>query len=115
MAPWSGERWTVLPVFGRKSNHLGVTGADVEFQAVVSSRGALEFPEGVAELLRSVHGSRVCVRVRSLDTHARLSARGVSDEEVVRIAAVQSEEREAVVRFLLSEGALRRGRRRSRG
>ena len=97
----------------RKSTDPGASGPDLEFEATLSAEGALEFPSEVSALLRELRGRRLRVRLRTLEAAAGLQARGVSDEEITTIAALQSEEREAVVRFLLSEGVLRRARGRA--
>ena len=97
----------------RKSTDPGASGTDLEFEATLSVEGMLEFPPEMSALLRGLRGRRLRVRLRTLEAAEGLQARGVSDEEITAIAALQSEEREAVVRFLLSEGALRRRRGRA--
>lgn len=104
-----------MRISDRESRDPGAWGTDLEFEARLSSEGVLEFPPELSEQLRALRGSRLRVRLRTQETAAGLQARRVSDEEISAIASLQSEEREAVVRFLLSEGALRRaGRRASR-
>lgn len=101
-----------MRISDRESKDSGVSGTDLEFEARLSSKGVLEFPPGVSEQLRPLRGSRLRVRVRTQKAATGLRIRRVSDEEISTIATLQSEEREAVVRFLLSEGVLRRPRRR---
>jgi hypothetical protein len=84
---------------------------DLEFDGVVSETGTVEAPPEVASALVSLRGTKVRVRVRSRERAAALEARGVTDEEISRIADLQAEVPEAVIRFLLSEGVLRRSTR----
>jgi hypothetical protein len=87
-----------------KYKNLPVLRADLEFDSTISEAGMIEVPTP----LSSLRGSRVKVRVRSLELAGLLQARGVTDEEISRIATLQAEAPESVVRFLLSEGVLRR-------
>lgn len=73
-----------------------------EFISVVDEQGRISIPEDV---LRQVEG-RVHVRLSPVHLSAQLHEKGVSEEEVEHLGAVQLESREQVVKFLLSEGAL---------
>jgi hypothetical protein len=87
----------------------------VPFEARISADGQLLVPPAAATRLRTFAGSTVEVRLTDASLSAALKARGVTDDEVDRIAAAQLESRETAARFLLSEGALRpRGVRRTR-
>jgi hypothetical protein len=62
-----------------------------------------------AFLLRPLHaspGSKVLVRVTPVSFGKDLLTRGVTEDEIERIASLQAEQRASVVSFLLSEGAL---------
>jgi len=97
--------------FYMNSTVSGLPAADVEFDGVVSESGTtLEIPAEMGDAMVPLRGRRVRVRIRSEELAIALQVRGVTDEEIARIAAAQSEDRQAVVRFLLSEGALRRGK-----
>jgi len=94
-----------------KSKVSGLPATDVEFDGFVSDSGtAVEIPAEMGAAMEPLRGCRVRVRIRSRERALALQVRGVTDEEIRRIAATQSEEQEAVVRFLLSEGVLRRGK-----
>lgn len=83
---------------------------DLVFETGMAADGSVRFPP---EQSRRFHtGERIVVRVQSAPLARELAARGIPDEEVQRIASRQLEERERVIRFLLSEGALARPRRR---
>ena len=55
-------------------------------------------------------GAKVTVRIFGGVLSEALTARQVSDEEIERIGNLQFEDREHVVRFLLSEGRLSKDR-----
>jgi bifunctional DNA-binding transcriptional regulator/antitoxin component of YhaV-PrlF toxin-antitoxin module len=79
----------------------------VEFEATVGQQGSLSIPESVLESLGVVEGGKLHVRVTGKGTAAQLKRTGVTNEEIDRIAAMQLETPEQVVKFLLSEGLLR--------
>ena len=78
----------------------------VEFEAEVDRDGKVQFSRNVAGELSLSHGSKVTVRIVGGVLSKGLTARNVSDEEIERIGKIQFEDREHVVRFLLSEGKL---------
>ncbi|MBI5215808.1 MAG: hypothetical protein HY960_08650 [Ignavibacteriae bacterium] len=55
-------------------------------------------------------GSHVTVRLTSGGLSSSLKKLGVTEEEIERIARLQMEERADVVRFLKTEGSLKRNR-----
>ncbi len=73
-----------------------------EFIGVVDEQGNIRLP---ADLLRNIE-PKVHVRLTPVHLNSQLKNRGVSEEEVEHLGAVQLEPREQVVKFLLSEGAL---------
>ena len=82
------------------------------FTGRISTEGQIVVPPEIAGRLRRFAGSPVAVRLTEGSLAAALQDRGVEAEEVDRVAAAQLESREIAARFLLSEGALRAGRRR---
>ena len=79
----------------------------VEFESSIDRQGRISVPPSILAQLSK--GSRsVRVRLTSKVVSAALKRRDVQEEEIERIAALQLETREQVVKFLLSEGALRR-------
>jgi hypothetical protein len=78
----------------------------VEFEAEVDGDGRVHFSRAVASELSLPRGSKVTVRIVGGVLSKTLTARNVSDEEIERIGKLQFEDREHVVRFLLSEGML---------
>jgi hypothetical protein len=88
----------------------------LEFDAVVGPEGTIAVPPA---LLSEMNGARVRVLLTEENVAQALTAAGVAEEEVQRIAARQMEPRERVLRFLLSEGSApqygKRTRRRGRG
>lgn len=90
----------------------------VEFEAEINREGRVQFSRTVAHELQLKQGSKVTVRIIGGVLSKELTARGVSADEVEHIGTIQFEDREHVVRFLRSEGALvnnRRFRTRARG
>lgn len=74
-----------------------------EFVGMVGREGSLRIPRALrAELA----GRKIRVRLTPQTVAAKLTAAGVTEEEMERIGALQREAREQVVRFMLSEGAL---------
>jgi hypothetical protein len=90
----------------------------IEFEAEIDRKGRVEFSRTVANELCLKEGSKVTVRIVGGVLSKELTARDVSDEEVERIGTIQFEDREHVIRFLRSEGALMsngRFRKRAKG
>lgn len=83
----------------------------VEFKTEIDREGKVQFSRAVAHELYLKEGSSVTVRIIGGVLSKKLTARDVSDEEVERIGTIQFEDREHVVRFLRSEGALVRNTR----
>jgi hypothetical protein len=82
----------------------------IEFECEVDGEGKVQFSRPVAGELFLKHGSKVTVRIVGGVLSKELTARNVSDEEIERIGKLQFEDREHVVRFLLSEGLLSNNR-----
>jgi hypothetical protein len=82
----------------------------IEFEAEVDGEGTVHFSRAVSRELHLNKGARVTVRIIGGVLSKELTARNVTDEEIERIGRVQFEEREQVVKFLSSEGALSRNR-----
>ena len=80
---------------------------NMEFEGTVDEQGRIALPPSVLAGLDQGSGSTVHVRVTRKMIHSALERRSVTEEEIGRIAAVQLETREQVVKFLLSEGGLR--------
>ena len=78
----------------------------VAFEAEVDGDGRVQFSRAVAGELSLARGSKVTVRIVGGVLSKGLTARNVSEEEIERIGKVQFEDREHVVKFLLSEGTL---------
>ena len=77
-----------------------------EFTANIGEHGEIAIPDALLEDHGLKPGTRVHVRVTGHALSERLHKRGVTEEEIQHIAALQLESREQVVKFLLSEGAL---------
>lgn len=73
-----------------------------EFISVVDEHGRIRIPDDVRRQVES----KVHVRLSSVHLAAQLREKGVSEDEVEHLGAVQLESREQVVKFLLSEGVL---------
>ena len=76
----------------------------IEFEVEVGPDGALALPRALAVRFRP--GSKITVRVTDGTVSASLRRRGVTEEEVERIAMVQCESREQAILFLSGEGVL---------
>ena len=90
----------------------------IGFEAEINREGRVQFSRSVTHELQLKEGSKVTVRIIGGVLSKELTARDVSDEEVERIGTIQFEDREHVVRFLRSEGALMsngRFRKRAKG
>jgi hypothetical protein len=82
----------------------------VEFEAEVDGEGRVHFSRSVTNDLRLSRGAKVTVRIVAGVLSRELTARNVSDEEIERIGNVQLEDRDQVVKFLMSEGILAKDR-----
>ena len=82
----------------------------VEFEAEIDNEGRVHFTRSVAGYLQVARGAKVTVRIVGGVLSRELSARNVTDEEIERIGNVQLEDRDQVVKFLSSEGALAKDR-----
>jgi|WetSurMetagenome_2_1015567.scaffolds.fasta_scaffold1260786_1 hypothetical protein len=78
--------------------------AEAEIRVERDGSGIL--PASLLQQLPAHPGTRVRVRVTSRALGSDLTARGVTEEEIEAIAALQIEGRANVVSFLSSEGAL---------
>lgn len=83
----------------------------VEFDAMVDEGGRITLPE---TLIKEVGTNPIHVRLTMKSIHTDLKERSVSEDEIERIGAIQLEPREQVVKFLLSEGVLKRSSLRRR-
>jgi hypothetical protein len=87
-----------------------------EFDATVDRSGYIRIPDHLIGELGLAAGGKLSVRITGKQAMAALKRSGVTNEEIDRIAAMQLEPSGQVVKFLLSEGALREGgRNRRRG
>lgn len=78
----------------------------VEFEVEVDEHGRVQFSRNVAHELHLRHGDKATVRIIGGVLSKELTARNVTDEEIEMISITQYEDREHVVRFLKSQGAL---------
>ncbi|NUN68279.1 MAG: hypothetical protein HUU02_01040 [Bacteroidetes bacterium] len=82
----------------------------VRFEAEVDGQGRITFSTPVPELgLRP--GAKVTVNIVGGVLSRRLTALGVTEEEIGRIGDVQLEDRDHVISFLSSQGALKKNKR----
>ena len=79
--------------------------ASNEFEALIDKDGRITVP---VEVARQFAGRKLHVRLHREEISASLREKHVTDDEVERIARVQLDSREQVVKFLLSEGILKR-------
>ena len=82
----------------------------IAFEAEIDGNGRVQFSQTVAGELQLKAGAKVTVNITGGVLSKELAARGVSNEEIERIGNVQLEDRQQVVKFLLSEGSLSRSR-----
>lgn len=75
----------------------------IEFVAVIDHEGKIAVPDHAA---KELGGKKLHVRLMSNEISSALKARGVTEHEVERIAALQRESRDQVIKFLMSEGSL---------
>ena len=78
----------------------------VAFEAEVEEGGRVHFSRAIGGALQLRQGAKVTVHIVGGVLSRELAARNVTDEEIERIGTVQFEDREHVVKFLRSEGAL---------
>ena len=76
----------------------------MEFDGEIDREGRISVPASIREQLGN--GS-IQIRLSAMGVGAKLDDRGVTEEEIQKIAATQSESRDQVVKFLLIEGALK--------
>jgi len=88
----------------------------LQFESSVDKRGRLAVPRHILDELGPLRTAILEVRLTERRLSRELSRRGIREEEVDRVASVQLESREPVIRFLLAEGSLtgKRGRTRRR-
>ena len=79
----------------------------IEFEAKVTAEGTIVIPRHVAKTLEA--GTAVVIRLTKGGISNSLRDRGVTEDEIEHIAALQLEPRENVVRFLQTEGTLSTG------
>lgn len=103
---------------------MGEKNVSIEFEGLVEQDGRISIPHDLLRGLPIAESSKVHVRVTGIQLNRALQKMQVTDEEIERIATLQLESRDQVVRFLLSEGALKthgrflrtsRGRRKGPG
>jgi len=76
----------------------------VEFDGEIDQEGRISVPASIRDQLGN--GS-IQIRLSAVGVGAKLGDRGVTEEEIQKIAAAQLESRDQVVKFLLIEGALK--------
>ena len=86
-----------------------------EFEATLGRGGSLGIPGELLESLGLAEGAKLSVRIIGKNAMALLKRGGVTNDEIDRIAVMQLESPDQVVKFLLSEGALKAKRRRLAG
>lgn len=79
----------------------------IRFEAEVDGDGTVSISKSVRDL-QVKPGARVTVTVFGGVLSERLSALGVTEEEIERIGNMQLEDREHVVTFLSSQGVLKK-------
>ena len=84
--------------------------AVIEFEGTLDEEGRIAVPRAAIAEFRKGRG-RIRVRLMRPVVGSDLELKGVSDEEIDRIAAVQHESPEQVVKFLLCQGTLRKHKR----
>jgi hypothetical protein len=80
-------------------------GVTVEFEAQIDGEGKIAVPARLRDHLPP--GETFHVRLTGHPLSANLRKRNIQDSEIRRISDLQLESREQVIRFLLSEGALK--------
>jgi len=88
----------LIPDHSRKS---------VEFEGTINQHGNIAVPQAVLDDLGGKSREKIHVRLTGRVISSKLRERRVKEEEIERIATTQLESRDQVLKFLLSEGALR--------
>lgn len=78
----------------------------VEFVGEIGADGRVSVPPAVLEQFPTGQRSKLRVRLTGSHLSNDLAGRGVTEDEVERIALTQLEDRDQVIQFLLSEGIL---------
>ena len=76
-----------------------------EFEGKIGDDGKIAVP---ASILSQLKKGSIHVRLSGNRVSSELQTRGVTEEEIQKIAAMQLESRDQVVTFLLSEGVLKK-------
>ncbi len=76
-----------------------------EFDTEIEKDGTIRLPVSIVDQMDLRPGTKLQVRVSSTALSSALREREVTEEEIERIAGIQLEPREQVIKFLLSEGA----------
>ena len=76
----------------------------VEFETSIDHRGVIRIPATIAATIQK--GKRVTIRITKGTVSRSLSMRGIGEDDVERMAIMQREEREDILRFLHAEGSL---------
>jgi hypothetical protein len=76
----------------------------VEFEATIDDDGVIRIPAAIAATLP--REKRVTIRLTKGSISRSLIARGIGEDDVERMALMQREEREDILRFLHAEGVL---------
>jgi hypothetical protein len=79
----------------------------IRFESRIDNHGRVNLSKHV-DALQLPSGSAVTVKIFGGSLSKRLTALGVTDEEIEQIGERQLEDREHVVSFLSSQGSLRR-------
>ncbi|MEX0602993.1 MAG: hypothetical protein WD295_06605 [Bacteroidota bacterium] len=82
-----------------------------EFEAKIQDDGSVVIPASQVRGAGWKPGSGVTVRLTDASLSAELRRRGVTEEELERIAAIQREDPKDILRMLMTEGALARNAR----
>ncbi len=76
----------------------------VEFEAILEEDGTITIPSSIAKRMK--RGERLTIRMTKGVVSKALRRRNITEEEIERISTLQLEQRENVIRFFESEGAL---------
>ncbi len=78
-----------------------------DFTGVLDAEGKIAVPDALRKALAESGARKIHVRLSPLTVNAGLRAQGVTEEEIDHLCMAQLETREQVVKFLLSEGAMK--------
>jgi len=78
-----------------------------DFTGVLDGDGKIAVPDALRKALTESGAGKIHVRVSPVTVNAVLKTQGVTEEEIDHLCNAQLETREQVVKFLLSEGALK--------